>query len=110
MPVTAKVSEQFYKTFGHKQVDELVNWCNQVDETYRTEFRDLFTANFARFDAKLEQRSTEMKADGYTHAFLVTFADEKGREVYLPHPAHKEFGKLVGPHIDKVFVFDYWTK
>lgn len=54
--------------------------------------------------------STEMKADGYTHAFLVTFADEKGREVYLPHPAHKEFGKLVGPHIDKVFVFDYWTK
>lgn len=54
--------------------------------------------------------SVEMKADGFTHAFLVTFANEKGREAYLPHPAHKEFGKIVGPHIDKVFVFDYWTK
>lgn len=54
--------------------------------------------------------SVEMKADGFTHAFMVTFADEKGREVYLPHPAHQEFVKLVGPKVDKVFVFDYWTK
>ncbi len=54
--------------------------------------------------------SVEMKADGFTHAFLVTFADEKGREVYLPHPAHQEFVKLVGPKVDKVFVFDYWTR
>ena len=54
--------------------------------------------------------SVEMKADGFTHGFLVTFADEKGRETYLPHPAHQEFVKLVGPRIDKVLVFDYWTK
>lgn len=54
--------------------------------------------------------SVEMKADGFTHAFLVTFADEKGREIYLPHPAHQEFVKLVGPRIEKVFVFDYWTR
>ena len=54
--------------------------------------------------------SVEMKADGFTHGFLVTFADEKGREIYLPHPAHQEFVKLVGPLIDKVLVFDYWTK
>lgn len=54
--------------------------------------------------------SVEMKADGYTHAFMVTFADEKGREIYLPHPAHQEFVKLVGPRIEKVFVFDYWTR
>lgn len=54
--------------------------------------------------------SVEMKADGFTHAFLVTFANEKGREIYLPHPDHQEFVKLVGPRIDKVLVFDYWTK
>lgn len=54
--------------------------------------------------------SVEMKADGFTHAFLVTFADETGRETYLPHPAHLDFIKLAGPRIDKVFVFDYWTK
>lgn len=52
----------------------------------------------------------EMRSNGFTHGFLVTFADEKGRDVYLPHPDHKEFGKMVGPVIEKVLVFDYWTK
>ncbi|QDU28446.1 Arylesterase precursor [Anatilimnocola aggregata] len=54
--------------------------------------------------------SVEGKSEGFTHGFVVTFADEKGRDVYLPHPAHGEFVKLVGPRIDKVLVFDYWTK
>ncbi|MDB5389324.1 MAG: Stress responsive alpha-beta barrel domain protein [Planctomycetaceae bacterium] len=54
--------------------------------------------------------SVEMKAAGFTHGFMVTFANEKGRETYLPHPAHQEFVKLVGPVIDKVLVFDYWAK
>ncbi len=53
--------------------------------------------------------SVENKAAGFTHGFLVTFRDEKGREVYLPHPAHQEFVKLVGPRIENVLVFDYWT-
>ncbi|WP_425613990.1 GDSL-type esterase/lipase family protein [Anatilimnocola sp. NA78] len=54
--------------------------------------------------------SVEGKSEGFTHGFVVTFADEKGRATYLPHPAHDEFVKLVGPRIDKVLVFDYWTK
>jgi hypothetical protein len=54
--------------------------------------------------------SVENKADGFTHGFLVTFKDEKGRETYLPHPAHQEFVKLVGPRVEKVLVFDYWAK
>lgn len=54
--------------------------------------------------------SPEGKAAGFTHCFFVTFADEKGRDIYLPHPAHQEFVKLVGPRVDKVLVFDYWTK
>jgi hypothetical protein len=53
--------------------------------------------------------SVEGKADGFTHCFFVTFRDEKGRETYLPHPAHKEFVSVVGPHVDKVLVFDYWS-
>lgn len=53
--------------------------------------------------------SPENHAQGFTHCFFVTFADEKGREVYLPHPAHKEFGKVLGPHLDKVLVVDYWA-
>jgi hypothetical protein len=54
--------------------------------------------------------SVENKAAGFTHCFFVTFADEQGRDAYLPHPAHKKFGALVGPRLDKVLVVDYWVK
>lgn len=54
--------------------------------------------------------SVESKSQGFTHCFVVSFADEKGREEYLPHPDHKEFVKLVGPVLDKVLVVDYWAK
>ena len=54
--------------------------------------------------------STENKAEGFTHCFLVTFADEKGRDEYLPHPAHQDFVKIVVPVLDKVLVVDYWAK
>ena len=51
----------------------------------------------------------ENLAQGFTHCFLVTYADTKGRDAYLPHPAHEEFKTLVKPHLDKVLVVDYWT-
>lgn len=54
--------------------------------------------------------SVENKSEGFTHCFFVTFADEAGREIYLPHPDHKAFGQVAGPHIEKVLVFDYWVK
>ncbi len=54
--------------------------------------------------------SPEGKNKGCTHAFVLTFRSEKDRDIYLPHPAHKEFGKLVGPLLDDVFVLDYWAK
>lgn len=54
--------------------------------------------------------SVEEKARGFTHCFIVTFADEKGRATYLPHPAHQEFVKLVGPHVADVLVIDFWAK
>ena len=45
---------------------------------------------------------------GFTHCFLLTFADEAGRATYLPHPAHKAFGDVLRPHMKSVFVIDYW--
>ena len=48
-----------------------------------------------------------MKADGFTHCFVVSFKDAKARDEYLPHAAHGEFVKLVGPRIEKVLVFDF---
>ena len=46
MPVTAKFSEEFYERLGHGVADELVDWFNTVDATYRSDFRDLFQGQF----------------------------------------------------------------
>jgi len=54
--------------------------------------------------------SPEGKAQGFTHCFLVTFKSEADRDAYLPHPAHKEFVGIVGPHVDKVCVVDFWSR
>lgn len=53
--------------------------------------------------------SPENLAQGFTHAFVVSFKTLKDRDEYLPHPAHKEFVKLIGGKIDKVLVFDFLT-
>jgi hypothetical protein len=53
--------------------------------------------------------SVENLQQGFTHCFLVTFRSEADRAAYLPHPDHKEFGKILGPHLDKVLVIDYWA-
>lgn len=56
MPVTAVLSKKFYEKFGEDVTNELVNWFNAVDATYRAELRELNELNFARFDAKLGER------------------------------------------------------
>ena len=62
MPVTAKLSRRFYETFGDEIANELVDWFNAVDATYRADLRELNELNFARFDAKVEQRMVELEA------------------------------------------------
>jgi CRP-like cAMP-binding protein len=62
MPVTAKLSKQFYDRFGEAVTNELVDWFNQVDAAYKSDIRDMNELNFARFDAKLEQRFAEFDA------------------------------------------------
>ena len=62
MPVTAKLSKLFYDRLGEEVANELVDWFNAVDATYRADLRELNELNFARFDAKLEQRLAETGA------------------------------------------------
>ncbi len=54
--------------------------------------------------------SPEKHDKGFTHCFVLTFASEKDRDVYLVHEDHKAFGKVVGPVMDDVFVIDFWAK
>jgi hypothetical protein len=63
VPVTAKLSRRFYEKFGDDIANELVDWFNMVDATYRSELRELNEVNYARFEAKLEQRIAELRAE-----------------------------------------------
>jgi len=53
--------------------------------------------------------SPEGKSEGFTHAFVVTFRDEAGRNIYLEHPAHQAYVNVVKDRREKVIVFDYWA-
>ncbi len=62
MPATPKLSRKFYDTFGEDVVNELVDWFNHMDATYRANLRDMNELNFVRFDATLQQRLAEADA------------------------------------------------
>lgn len=61
MAVTAKLSRNFYERFGDDAANELVDLLNQMDDSFRSELRELNDANFARFEAKLSLMAS--KAD-----------------------------------------------
>ena len=63
MPFTAKLSRRFYDKFGDDIANELVELLNRVDTEYRTELREQNELNFARFDAKLDQRVAEVRGE-----------------------------------------------
>lgn len=62
VPVTARLSKAFYDRVGEQAANELVEWFNAVDAAYRADLRNLNELNFARFDARLEQRVAELGA------------------------------------------------
>ena len=78
------------------------------------EIEDAFRALPGKIDAICDFEwgtdvSVENRQQGFTHCFLVTFRSEADRAEYIPHPAHKNFGNILGPHLDKVLVVDYWA-
>lgn len=42
----------------------------------------------------------------FTHAVVVTFSSQKARDLYLPHPAHKSFEKILLPLLSDLIVID----
>src|ERR1044071_4735891 len=96
MPITAKLSRMFYEKFGDELTNELVDWFNQVDATYRSELRELNELNFARFDAKLEQRVAELRAE---------LASLEGRLLARLGGVEGRFGTLEGRLVRWMFLF-----
>ena len=89
-----------------------------TDETTDADVEKISTA-FANLENEIDEVlafeggsdvSVEGLQNGFTHCFTITLDGEEGREAYLPHPAHKAFGALVTPHVDKVTVIDYWAE
>ncbi|MFO0918822.1 MAG: Dabb family protein [Planctomycetaceae bacterium] len=93
----------------------LFKFKDDVTKDQVQEVADAFAAlpkkikEIADFEWGLEN-SPESLAQGFTHGFLVTFKSDDDRKAYLPHPEHLKFVELVGPRVEKVLVFDYWTK
>jgi hypothetical protein len=56
VPVTARLSKAFYDQLGEQVANELVEWMNLVDLTWRNEMRAANDASFARFEAVLDAR------------------------------------------------------
>ncbi len=80
MPVTARLSQKFYERLGEEVANELVDWFNAVDATYRNDLRELNELNFQRFDARQGERLAELRAEllrwmfGFWIATLVPLA------------------------------------
>jgi len=100
MPITAKLSRMFYETFGDELTNELVDWFNQVDATYRSELREVNELNFARFEAKLEQVKAELRAE-----FQTGLASLEGRLLARIGALEGRFGTLEGRLVRWMFLF-----
>lgn len=62
MPVTARLSRNFYERFGDEIADEFVNWFNAVDTTYQNQLRELNESNWQRFRAELHSTVAQSEA------------------------------------------------
>jgi Stress responsive A/B Barrel Domain len=47
---------------------------------------------------------------GYTHGFIMTFANAEARNTYLTHPEHEKLKAAFLPDLDGVVAFDFETK
>ena len=78
-------------------------------EVIEEAFRDLCAGlSFVKDFEWGRNSSPEKLNDGFTHCFIVTFADENGRDQYLPHPDHQAFCRqFLDPNLKKVCVIDF---
>jgi hypothetical protein len=51
--------------------------------------------------------SPENLNHGYTHGFIMTFADASARDSFLPHPENERVKALMTPHVDSMIVVDF---
>lgn len=63
MPITAKLSREFYERFGDKVVNEMVDLFNRIDDAARADLRLLNEQNALRVEARIDQRAAEIRSE-----------------------------------------------
>ena len=81
MPITAILSKRFYDRLGDDVANELVALLNLIDTSYKSELREINDVNFARFEARLDERIEKLRAEvkdeiGKLRAEFVEFKGE----------------------------------
>jgi len=87
-------------------------WHQSVTDEKINELCGVFAALPTKIDVIQDFKwgsdvSVEGLQKGFTHCFILTFASEKERDIYLPHPEHKALGEAIGPYLDDVMVLDF---
>ena len=54
--------------------------------------------------------SSEGLDKGFTHCFVLTYANEADRDAYLKHAEHQAFVKLLKPILADALVIDFWSQ
>jgi len=125
-PITEKISESASELVS-EVAEDMVKPEKLLRHVVMFKFQDTATAEqikvvedaFHKLPTKIAaihdyewgiNNSPEGLNKGLTHCFLVTFASEADREIYLPHPAHLAFVEVLKPILDDVTVIDYWAK
>jgi hypothetical protein len=62
MPYTAKFSRRFYEKLGDQVVNELVDWLNTVDLTYKSELKEINGIYLKRVEALIAGESSRLEA------------------------------------------------
>jgi hypothetical protein len=63
VPVTAKLSRAFYEKLGDDVAQELVDWFNAVDATYKAELKEINELNWERFKATLHAEISSLREE-----------------------------------------------
>ncbi|MEZ8102339.1 Dabb family protein [Vibrio bivalvicida] len=90
----------------------LIKFKQDAEQSEINKLRTLFEQMPAKIEGVVEVEwglndSPENKNQDYTHSVLMTFADEAGRQNYLPHPEHDALKEVFRPLLDDIIVFDY---
>lgn len=119
--------EDFVSTPASATIIEVENLDRLLKHIVLFKFKDSSTAEdvaqiekaFLNLPSKISEiyafewglnNSPENLNKGFTHSFVVTFSQEDDRAIYLIHPDHLAFVKILEPHLDDVLVIDYWTE